>query len=303
MLKEHVRSVLRRGLRTEFDSVNQLKDTVNQLQHAAARLEDELALLRFKGSSTAPCLSETWSNRGLGSAFLAEEVFVLGSGESLHHLTDKERQYIGKSQTVAMNRYLLFWDLIGIWPKFVFLADSLGVGKRVFLELSRVVLGENKPKPTFLLEEYFQDFMHPNIPVVFFKRDDVQGSRLAWARCLSDPMFFHRGSLTSLINLLCVLRIAPVLKLLGVDLGPGRSFYHEQQKERYRDLVNPWDEKAFQLGMHATVAHVNGWNSSMLDHWHELDAAVKNVGVKLYCCNEKSLLVRNQLCEYQPVYG
>lgn len=289
IIKELVRSRLRNILRFDFHNI------YKEIEF----LKDEINLLGFKAAKITPNISDFWATRNESEQFYTDELFIIGSGSSLLTLKDEEKAYISNKKTIAMNRYILYWDIIGVWPTFVYLADSLGIAKRAFLRMQQLVLESNHQSPIFFLDTYYENFVHPDIPVVFFNRDDTKGSQLIWASELNQPLFFHIGSLTSLLNLISVLKIAPVVKLIGIDLYLSDYFFQKHQN-RYPDLINPWDHSASLSGKHYTIANTHG-KGTILDYWETINQKLSESNISLYCSNPVSLLVKKNYVEFRPI--
>jgi hypothetical protein len=230
------------------------------------------------------------------NSFLHDTVVVLGSGPSISETAPAVRSTIAKLPTIAMNRYTLFWEDIGIWPSYVFLADSLGVGPRVFVETCKVIADLNSaPSPVLLLEAYYQLCVPPSIESLFFVRDDRNGDTLEWAESLREPMFFQRGSLSSLMNLIYASRLAKNVVLIGVDLNRPGAFYDVHSDSR-PDLFNAWDQEAAKLGKHATAVSVNGWSGSVLDNWKIITNNFQRMGITISSLSATSELVESGHC-------
>ncbi|TWU21218.1 hypothetical protein Pla52o_42520 [Novipirellula galeiformis] len=235
-----------------------------------------------------------------------DEVFILGSSSSMLELDIAQKNAIQASVSISMNRYLVFWDLVGIWPKYHFLADSLGVGWQVFRKsLETIRSSESREQPVMLLESDFQLAVPVELPAIFFDRDDRSGDHREFAESLDQPMFFRRGSLTSLLNLIYVLRLAPRIRLVGVDLNrPGTFFEAKQSDPSWKRFFNPWDEVAKSQGVHATVADMSkaGWGQgSVLDEFGTLIDHLNQRGVSVSCTSPDSLLVEKGFCTYDPI--
>ncbi|EGJ30477.1 hypothetical protein LYNGBM3L_50360 [Moorena producens 3L] len=293
IIRSSLRSIVQRLLWSEICQISDLKSNFSTL-------EDELNLLKIKSSALSPSIDESLVFRKNTDDFIYDEIFVIGSGPSLLDLTQEEKNYISSKTSVAMNRYILYWDLIGIWPQFIFMADAIGIGKKAFKQVELKLLNTEKKLPIFILENYFKSFVHPNLLSIFFIRDTSKGENLKWANSLNENIFYRRGSLTCLLNVLAILRIAPVIKLIGIDLNRGGTFF-DSELNRYPELINPWDQEAKAKNVHATVGEVYGWKGSMLDHWPDLNKNLVNAGIKVYCCNRDSLLVQSDLSEYRPI--
>lgn len=295
--------------RFQGDEIRQLRRQVSILQSACDRLTDEIERSRrdqrliFR--QIAPRTEPSIGCVG-GDGFRYNEIFILGSGSSVLELSEEEKEYIRGSQSIAMNRFILFWETAGIWPSFVFLADSLGVAWRVFAKTVEMILQESDcDRPTLLLESEFELAVPLSLDALFFRRDDRLGNNHKLAESIDQQLFFHRGSLTSLLNLVWVLRLAPHVRLVGIDLNrPGTFFEEKKYDRRYADVFNPWDDVASSQGVHATVANMAGlgWgNDSMLDQFDLLLTELKSRGVTVTSANESSLLVQEGFCKFDPV--
>lgn len=285
--------------------------TFNRIRSAFVRLDSldaevqglrrDLRKTRQFACALADRFRPPFDSEQLRERFSGKELFVLGSGPSILDLSNDEREYVANSASISMGRYLIFWEKVGLWPNFHFCADSLGVAASVFQESIDVIRVESdRQPPLFLLERFYADVCPVDLPCVFFDRDDRKGNNLEWAKSWTDPLFFCRGSLTSLLNAVSLLGAFSSVKLLGVDLNrPGYFFQPELQAKR--EFNNPWDDEASKLGKHATIANVNGWKGSMLDGWPELMDKLRECGIRLTCCNASSALVQDGLCEFSPV--
>jgi len=265
---------------------------------------------------------------GPNGASSEKTVYVLGSGASLSDLTARERDYIRSSVSVAMNKYLLFWECIGIWPTHYFLADIHWPAPRVYEE-SLAIAGKHTAPPHFLLADVIRQRysiapwrLAMNVPfawrthqqhgycyrpwlrpreVTWFRRVRGWDSPEIWGESLADLMYFYRGSLSVLLNVLTVLRLGRHIKLLGVDLGTPGSFYDAHLEER------PWLEDEFtrlqrqgEAPVHMTAKEHLGM-PGIQHKWSFIQREVEQRGFTLHCCNPESLLVREGLCPYAPV--
>jgi hypothetical protein len=230
--------------------------------------------------------------------FLHEKIIVLGSGPSLNELDFEPFKTSFNVPFIAMNRYILFWEQIGIWPSYFFLADNLGAGLNVFNETMRRIERQSElPKPTLILEEFYRNCVFPQNSAIFFNRDDRLGSNLQWAENPFEPMFFHRGSLSSLLNVIAAYRLARSVFIAGVDLNrPG--YFFDNCRTNFPEFFNPWDDQAYEKGHHATAISVNGWEGSILDHWSIINDNYARLGIGLYSVDDSSLLVKNGLVRF-----
>lgn len=229
--------------------------------------------------------------------FVHDTVVVLGSGPSIAELTDEERDIISGLPTIAMNRYLPFWEMIGLWPSYVFAADSRGVAPRVFLEICKTIHSCDLPAPKMLLENYYRLCVPAGLDAICFSRDDQLGTNLNWADDPLQPMFFHRGSLSTLMNVISVFRIARNIALIGIDLNRAGTFF-DCKKSACPTFFNEWEHDGATNGRHATTVEINGWKGSILDHWNLVNDGLTRNGIQLVSLSDKSELVVRGLCQY-----
>ena len=255
-------------------------------------------------------------------------VYVLGSGASLLKLTPQERAYLATQTTVAMNKYLLFWDIVGLWPTHFFLADIHYPALRVYDESVRIARAHPSP-PRFLLDSsfrkrygggpvrralnlpfrfrqhhrhgYWYDWNAQPPQPTYFKRTHGWESPEVWGRTLDDRMYFYRGSLSVLLNLLTVLSLGRRIRLLGVDLATPGSFYDAclPTKPYLADDYLRMQQSGA-VAAHMTAAEYKGM-PGIQSQWPFIQRSVEDCGYDLACCNPDSLLVQQGLCPYAAV--
>ncbi|MEM1211456.1 MAG: hypothetical protein AAGI68_04075 [Planctomycetota bacterium] len=262
-------------------------------------------------------------------------VYVLGSGESLLGLTAGQKAELARHPRVAMNKYLLFWEKVGVWPSHLFLADAHYPAVRVYQESHRVIasgVAEGRSGVHFLLDRLYarkygagrwrgragwanlktfgrgllsQRFVYrpwyrPE-PVTFFAHEIASQSSPGWARSLEEPLYFYRGSLTVLINLLCLLFPGRELCLLGVDLT-GPSFFDAELTARpeLHDRYVRLEREQPGEGLHATQRVIEGL-PGVMSRLPEVVEHAAGMGVRVTCGSRSSLLVSEGVCEYVSV--
>ncbi len=226
-------------------------------------------------------------------------VYVLATGPSLSKITEEEKRVIEGSLSVGMNRYLLFWEKFGIWPNFYFLGDKYVAAPSIFIGACDALLREDRPI-TLLVDEFFRAAAPVTRPAIFFERWHTDTDDARWATSREDKLFFWRGSLTCLVNLLCVLQVAPKIKLVGVDLNrPGSYFANEEQGRP--DLADPQNLEAARLGVHSTAMTGRRGEAGIEAKWPYIQESARQQGVEIVCCNPDSLLVQAGVCPYEPI--
>lgn len=255
--------------------------------------------------------------------------YVLGSGPSIMDLSEDERLRLSAQPFVfAMNKYLLFWEKVGIAPTHYFLIDThfpaYAVLQRTIersKELPRPVqycLGYrfrpfvNQPflgkichyralKRVTQNDRGFQGhFLSVENPL-FFKHVIDLFAPFSWADSLHEPLYYFRGSLTILLNLITILNPGNPIYLIGVDMNTHRSFYDEElaADQMLRDDFHAIGEKT---GKHPTVVEkeAGGGNvvPGLLDKWDLIREACEKRGCVIRNINPKSMLVQEGKCEY-----
>lgn len=237
--------------------------------------------------------------------FLHEEAIIFGSGPSLLELSEKEREHLRTQGTIGMNRYYVFDDLIGVSPTYVYLGDyGSKLGTQLFKTFCHKAGASARP-PVFLLEAYYSLMAPPFMQTLYFHRPDG-GTNLAWSRSLDEPLFNHRGSLTSLLNLCGILRLAPHIRLLGVDLDrPGHFF--DCRREQFPQLFGKLDDEANRKGGHSTMVYIKRMGAkpqeTVLTHWATMMKELAVTGIRVTCPRKDNVLVRNGLCDFDPIPG
>ena len=261
----------------------------------------------------------------------SSECVIIGSGRSLLDLTGAEKDYLNRHpHTLALNKYLLYHDKVGVVPKFMFLADRHYPAHRVIVD--SVEIARRLPtRPRFYLNVYYKWFFRfkPRIRSVrwalqqrqtiyqerqdwiplflsywklsFFHSEPERNDRpFFWASRLKEELFFFRGSLTTAINLAHVIFPGKTIKLLGVDLDSEKSFFAEEAARvpKYYDDTN--DPVAQKAGQHLTAIPLCGFKpiQSIIPRIME---HLASVGVQLVCSNPTSLLCQEGICPYRPV--
>jgi hypothetical protein len=257
-------------------------------------------------------------------------VYVLGSGASLLTLTNAEKEFLSTQKVVAMNKYLLFWEKIGVFPTHFFLADIDYPASKVFQESHRVIQLSGR-SVHYLLDQSYQTAFNQNWQrffwhwktiarklrrenflyqpwlkiehATYFKRLHSFDAPLYWSDSLDDPLFFYRGSLSVLMNLLTLLDLGSEIRLLGVDLNSNISFFQDEIKLR-PDLFDTHmrEEAIHPLGYHATALPMADGQPGIQAQWQFIVDNLNRCGKRVICCNPNSLLVQNGLCEYRPIF-
>jgi hypothetical protein len=257
------------------------------------------------------------------------DCFILGSGSSLLQLSPEERSYLNAHPRVlAFNKYLLFWDELGIIPTDYLLGVRNFSAILVFVRSLNIARQLRKPVNIYLDRFYAQYFMKGGgwlnlvrglrhrlivfkhhkfwIPlnIIGFKAnffhyiwENWENRPFHWATNLGEPLFASPSGLTLAINLASIIYPGCNIKLLGVDLNTNEyffgaglknhpelldwSFFIQNKEKKHPSLLT---DKPYLLNSLKIIA----------SHLNFLDRG-------FFCCNEKSLLITENICQYRPV--
>lgn len=287
--------IYNRLLEADHDQLDELKLAVASIP----KLEEKVQQLGQK----LRCTTAISANRKIGAAleprgnsaeWRHEELFILGSGASMLDLSPTERTALQSGATVAMNKYLLYWDLIGIWPTYTFLADIHSPASEVLTRKVEIAACSDLAVPQFILTCEYQDWPLAAWSPIYFKRPQDFGDH-PWAHSADEPMYFHRGSLTCLLNLITVHRLAPKVTLLGVDLDQGQSFF-QGAYDKDVSLHDHWESMRKSTGVHPTaLPHENYPPIQERLPW--VFERMKEAGVEVFVYNPNSLLSKLGICQ------
>ncbi len=138
-----------------------------------------------------------------------------------------------------------------------------------------------------------------------------------WAKKLSEPLYFYRGTLTSAINLASVIWPECHIQLLGVDLNTYGYFFDPKegrtQMEKFHDINEKrigrtsakHHFKSHRLNTHATALAYETEDDKKLapiqTAFPRMAEELKKTGRQLLCSNPTSLLVKENYLPYAPV--
>ena len=225
-----------------------------------------------------------------------DSVVIFGSGKILNKLTVDEKKLISESKIIFMNKNLIFWNYIDLWPNYYFLADTplkSNLAVKIFNDTLKTVKENEFDAPTFILEKFYKYGLPKNLSCIYF--DYNMSKNLNWASNLNQVMFGHFGSLTTLLNLVDVLDLGKKVMLVGFDMN-ARDYFFESDKK-----FNDYTDKSFFADgkMHPNLEKIN--NINMFSYWKIISDNLNVKNIKLYCNNHKSMLVKENLVEYMSI--
>lgn len=238
------------------------------------------------------------------------EIFILGTGESLLTLTDEEKEYINNSNSIAVNSFLIFQDLIGITPKSWVYIDLDNKTKTILKHTYEYC--DNLELDWYLGGKHIELFETMDIkPKSKITEINVTSyNALKWSKTL-DGDFFWASVIGYTINLVCILYPNTVIKILGMD-GTGEYFYtkdlHKYNKEiiRYHSTpyLNPTPENNYHNGVRWVNSVIPNIKKNVKEHGCEVYLSNKNsvfVGADLPFYDDKLKYKPKEFFEYKPI--
>ncbi len=189
------------------------------------------------------------------------EIYIIATGGSLNDLTKEEKEHIKSCPTIAVGHYLLYHELIGIVPDHFLMCGcpsdhptcSIGTNGMFYTvsEIMREMKLKTKLYSTPGNIDYLKgiDWPHDSrIPSGIDKwmstrelpkrNDDLDAYGIdcsehhkshagVWAKTLEDKFFFA-SSISTSINLACVLYPGYKIKIVGNDGGVSGNYFHSE---------------------------------------------------------------------------
>ena len=204
--------------------------------------------IRFKTKSKKQYFKKRYKDNNL---------IIFGSSRSINDLTKEEKNLLSKSQILFMNKNLIFWKHIGIWPDYYYLADTPMKSNKtikIFLDTIKVIVEDNLPPPIFLVEKFYEFGFPMNYKKILFKYN--KSSNLCWSNNLNEDLFGYHGSITTLLNLIDVMKLSKNIMLVGFDMND-KGYFFENDNSFYN-----YADKSFYNNQqfHPNAQDINGKN-------------------------------------------
>lgn len=154
------------------------------------------------------------------------DVFIIGTGDSLLNLNQDEINYINKCENIVVNSHLIFHELLKIQPKnWVYVDNDYKTETMLKYTYENAdSLGVN----WFLCDTHIQKLtelgINPKSNIVKF---NTKYSIQSWANNLNESPFWC-SILGTAVNLMTILYPKSQIKIIGMDGVGGRHFYTNQ---------------------------------------------------------------------------
>lgn len=216
------------------------------------------------------------------------DFFVIGSAYTLSNLTREECQYINNNISIGFNKYLMFFDYIGIIPNYYLVIDYTDEDNLKYM------LSNDPGVETWFLNKSYQKLWnidYPNKNIIWLKdtQDQWLGKdskkRFHFSDSLDKPLLHFRSTLTDVIN--CIYIIAPgsKIKLLGCE-GKGPYFFEDNCKKEE---------------LHRTHKNFKGTRNGVLDIMPFLRDKMRETGGDIVNCSPTSIAVEKGILEYEEI--
>ena len=189
------------------------------------------------------------------------KIVIFGSSKSILKLTKNEKKILKGIPKVFMNKNLIFWKKINLWPEFYFLLDTPLKSKpvrKIFFETLRILNNTNKILPILLLEKFYRFYTPTNIQKFYYKYD--KSRNLRWAKKRNEILFGSHGSISSLLNIISLLKKFKYIILVGVDFNQSGYFFTDKEKNYFRYVDVEIDKLEKKNKVHSNLIKVNNIN-------------------------------------------
>ncbi len=203
---------------------------------------------------------------------MKSQTYILGSGKSMLSLSTKQVEMINNSELIiSLNKFLLFYEKIGIIPTCHLQLDSIDVASLyVFLKtLNKLASDSNfdylelfcNRSMAKMAKKYISK-QRINIvnydPTLWDKTDFFNQN---WSESLDNSIFHFRGSLTSAINLATILKPGNLIRLIGVDMDSNEYFFQNEYELDKR--LHDWTYQIMkEKGQHSSIIKTEKFNDS-----------------------------------------
>ena len=229
----------------------------------------------------------------------SNKIVIFGSSKSILNLTKKEKEILKHLPKVFMNKNLIYWKKINLWPEFYFLLDtpikSKSV-KNIFFETLKILKSNNKTLPILLLEKFYRSYTPVNIEKYYFNYN--KSINLKWANKNKETLFGSHGSITSLLNVISLFQKFKYIILIGVDFNQAGYFFSDKEKNYYQFVEHEKDKLEKKRKLHSNLIKVN--DVDVLTFWPLINKKLKK-RIKLYCASKQSELVKKKLVKYKSI--
>jgi len=220
------------------------------------------------------------------------DCFILATGPSLLNLTNDEKEYIKSCNILSVNRYLCFYDMIGIEPDSNLYVDQDHKTKPLLRESVRK-FGDKRLNyyTTQSNLQYLHDINNNNWNIIKLNNYNYQ----KFGNSIDDSLFWC-SIIGMAINLAYIIYPNKNIKVIGMDGGLMTHFWCKDMIE------NP---KHYNADSGQNLDHSVKNNHQVCNWWPNgskiVNSFFKDKKVNVYNCNKESWFVENKLMNYRSI--
>ena len=226
------------------------------------------------------------------------DIFVIATGPSLLKLTEEEVNYINQCPNVCVNRYPIFWDLVGIKPKNYIYLD---INQKTNSILEGVIEKCGNIDMTWITSSEHKELIGPILEKYSITKDikftlvDIERNRSKFIDDFNGRLFW--SSITgAAINAATILHPDHNIKVVGLDGGDNTHFWIQS----LYDTPDKYKNKFYKMQRENIKMPHNSMN--MLT-WGLpiIKREVSKRGVDIFNCNEQSEWVKNNSMRFAKI--
>lgn len=238
------------------------------------------------------------------------DTFILASGKSLLDLSSEEKNHINKSLCISFNKYLMFYDKVGIIPNYHYQLDAFDKsGIYVFQNTINKILKDKLYNIELICGSVLSNLILSNNIKIKHKITSLNPKigngwnpnfeDIGWSSDPYSSLFHFKGSLTSVINFAHALKPNNDIKLLGADMTSSEYFFNEEFEKDSN--MHDWTYDLMKkTGKHSSaLTEVGGYTQEICMPW--IKEQTNKTGSNIYICSKKSLYYTENILEYKEV--
>jgi hypothetical protein len=210
------------------------------------------------------------------------DVFIIGTGDSLLNLTEEEIEYINSCDNIVVNSHLIFHQLINIKPKNWIYVDN-DVKTETMLKHTYEI-ADYLNINWYLGETHIDMLKTLNItPKSNIIKMNTKYSLNKWAETLEEQPFWC-SILGIAINLATILYPKSRLKIIGMDGIGGQHFYTKSVSNYNKEIIKYHSTSVISTNFHNSVSWFK-WGLPIIIR------EVEKRGSEIYHYNKDSIFV------------
>lgn len=230
----------------------------------------------------------------------SNKIVIFGSSKSLLQLKKTEKKILQNLPKIFMNKNLIFWKKLGIWPEFYFLLDTPMKSKpalNIFFQTIKIIYKTKKISPILLLEKFYKFYVPKKLETLLFNFN--KSSNLKWANNKSEILFGCHGSLSSLLNIITLLKRFKYILLIGIDLNDPGYFFSKKSKNYYKYIDPKVEIVENKMNLHSNL--IKNKKVNILTHWSQINKNLKKRNIDIFCGSKGSELVKKKYIKYMNI--